>query len=539
MNRTFVGTLLLVSGAVVAAACSSADTPSADRTQDGGAPDPGGADGGGTPSGDDVVPAEPAPSGPAPQPDSVTTPCWPYDRPALGTLRASKKKVYAHYFSAYPLSLDNQPAASDYYARHYLNPDGEGGKFYDGGGLIAERPVPQTPRAGSDWLEQNMATEVRRAAAIGLDGFTYDLLSSSGAHWNRLIALLKAIPKADPDFKVFLVIDMNTSSFGSGTVGTDDAVRTAIVDVVKQVHADPSLLHLPDGRLLLSAFQSGKRSASFWKTTLDQLADQDIPTAFVPMPVSNWEGESQALKAAGVPIVATTTWGGRTVNGAAGQKTNIGKAHALDLLWMAPVAPQDSRPKDLTYVEASNSGAFRALWEATISGGADWVQMITWSDYSEHSEMSPSSKTNNAFYDLTGYYTTWFKTGVQPAIARDALYYFHRANNIDPAVAPPAKGKAYRAVNGPAGENFIEVVGFLTAPGTLEITVNGETRTSEVQAGIQSFRVPLAAGTPVFRLKRGGNVVVELTSASTVRASIDFVDPLYHAGTSLTCDLAP
>ena len=302
---------------------------------------------------------------------------------------------------------------------------------------------------------------------------------------------------------------------------------------------DPSLLHLPDGRLLLSAFQSGKRSASFWKTTLDELADDGMPTAFMPMSVSNWEGESQALKTAGVPIVATTTWGGRTVNGAAGQKANIGKAHALDLLWMAPVAPQDSRPKSLTYVESSNSGAFRALWDVTISGGADWVQMITWSDYSEHSEMAPSSKTRNAFYDLTGYYTTWFKTGKQPVIARDALYYFHRANDIDPAVAPPARGKAYQAVNGPAGENFIEVVGFLTAPGTLEITVNGVTASSEVAAGIQSFRVPLAAGTPVFRLKRGGDLVAELTSASAVRSAIDFVDPLYHAGTSLTCELAP
>lgn len=476
---------------------------------------------------------------PVSQPSGEATPCWPYDRPSIAALRGSSKKVFAHYFSPYPLSLDNQPPATDYYARHYLNPDGEGGKFFASGGLLTERPTPQTPRpAGTDYVELNSQTEIRRAAAIGMDGFIYDLLSTSGAHWTRLLAMLRAIPKTDAGFKVLLTFDMNTSSFGSGTTGRDEDVRAAIVNVVRQVGNDPSLQRLPDGRLVLSAYASQKRSPAFWKTTLDQLASLGYRVAFMPMSNAQWEPETRALLQQ-VPVYATTVWGGRTVNGATAQKNNIAKAHDMGVLWMAPVAPQDSRPKNLNYVESSNSGAFRALWDAAITGGADWVQMITWNDYSEDSEIEPSSKTNTAFYDLTGFYTTWFKTGTMPTIRRDALYYFHRANSVDPAVARPTRGQPYNAVNGPAGENMIEVVGLLTAPGTLQIVAGGRTQSKDVGAGVQSFRVPLVNGKPSFRLVRNGAVVTEFASATTINNTIAFVDPLYHAGASLTCPLQP
>jgi acetyl esterase/lipase len=161
--------------------------------------------------------------------------------------------------------------------------------------------------------------------------------------------------------------------------------------------------------------------------------------------------------------------------------------------------------------------------------------MITWSDYSEDSEIAPSSKTHNAFYDLTGFYTTWFKTGTMPPIRRDVLYYAHRVNAVGVTVT---KGSAYRAVNGPAGEDWVEVLGLLTAPGTLEITLGTTVRTQDVPAGIQAFRVPLVEGIPAFRLVRDGNAVVSFSSSSPIKGgSVEFFDPLFHAGSSMTCPL--
>jgi hypothetical protein len=48
------------------------------------------------------------------------------------------KKVFAHFFSPFPISIDNKAPDQDYYARNYLQPQGENGKFNKSGGYIRE-----------------------------------------------------------------------------------------------------------------------------------------------------------------------------------------------------------------------------------------------------------------------------------------------------------------------------------------------------------------------------------------------------------------
>ena len=56
--------------------------------------------------------------------------------------------------------------------------------------------------------------------------------------------------------------------------------------------------------------------------------------------------------------------------------------------------------------------------------------------------------------------------------------------------------------------NEIELLAFLTSPGTLKITIAGKTYTQNAAAGIVSFKAPSAAGTPVFTLTRGSTDVI-------------------------------
>ncbi|MBX7099718.1 MAG: hypothetical protein K1X89_18520 [Myxococcaceae bacterium] len=467
--------------------------------------------------------------------DGGTTTCWPYDRPSTAALRASPRKVFAHYFSPYPISLDNQPPANDYYVKGYLNPAGESGAHQYCGGFLRERPVPQTPwAAGTDYELENMKIEVRRAIAIGLDGFTYDVLNpTSGVHRTRLDKLLQAAHAVDPGFVILLVPDMTAGPFNAGV--SDSAALQALQTLVQGPGAQPASYHLADGRLVLSPFAANVRSAAFWSNAMSTLAGQGTPLALVPMPVGSFNFASYS----GVTLYGASTWGPRTVSGAAAMQAPIAPVHDAGLRWMAPVSPQDSRPKDLVYTECDNSAAFRGLWMAAINGGADWVQLITWNDYSEDTEIAPSSRTQTAFYDLSGYYTTWFKQGAQPPIVRDALYAFHRTHSMNPAVATPdlAKqdGGLFKPVNGPSmPTNDIELVGLLTAPGTLEISVGGSTQTRVVDGGLQTFRVPLAEGTPVFRLVRDGGTVVQLSGAAIDNAIV-YQDPLYVGAAAPTC----
>jgi hypothetical protein len=72
---------------------------------------------------------------------------------------------------------------------------------------------------------------------------------------------------------------------------------------------------------------------------------------------------------------------------------------------MMPVDPQQYRPKDFLFWEAGNSAAFRNAWMSSINGDADWVQLVTWNDFSKSSEVAPPYTDATLKRDIgTGYY---------------------------------------------------------------------------------------------------------------------------------------
>ena len=208
------------------------------------------------------------------------------------------------------------------------------------------------------------------------------------------------------------------------------------------------------------------------------------------------------------------------------------QVHQFVPVWMAPVSPQDFRPYSFEYWEAGNSENFRVMWENAIQGGADWVQLITWNDYSEHTAIAPSACTQSGFYELAAYYVVQFKTGQPPALTRDGLYYFYRRHST--AAQPARQSKLIMPKTEPLDppRDEIELLAMLTAPGELEIEINGRIERREAASGMTSFRVPLCEGWPIFRLRRAGQAVIVLPGALQISDRIDYQDFLYHAGRS-------
>ncbi|MCX7935763.1 MAG: endo-1,3-alpha-glucanase family glycosylhydrolase, partial [Planctomycetota bacterium] len=86
-------------------------------------------------------------------------------------------------------------------------------------------------------------------------------------------------------------------------------------------------------------------------------------------------------------------------------------ARLLDKIYMAGVAP--------TYASANirdfqGLRGYASLWESIIRDGADWVQIITWNDYNEDTNLmhykwkrqwdKPAYNRDGAFLDITAYY---------------------------------------------------------------------------------------------------------------------------------------
>ncbi|MET9883424.1 endo-1,3-alpha-glucanase family glycosylhydrolase [Streptomyces sp. NPDC006430] len=445
----------------------------------------------------------------------------PFDMPqpaALHTGSAGKKLVFAHYFTPYPLSLDNASADADYYTRNYLNPDGENGKHERYGGLLRDRPLPVRPKDGN-WELANLRQEVRTARAAGLDGFTLDLLSLSGQNWDRANLLMEAARSVDPAFKIMLMPDMTS-------LKTDDPGTLA--EALAALGKAPAAHRLGDGRLVVSPFKAEAKDVAWWTRVLDLLKSRyGIRTAFVPTFL-----DFDANSARFAPIShGFSEWGSRSYVGQEGATRDVQRAHGMGKIWMQPVSVQDARPNQGIYDEAGNTATLRSTWTHAIDDGADWVQLTTWNDYSEGSQFAPSLHNGYAYLDLTSYYLTKFKTGSWPKIVRDTLYVSARTQfaAADPTeqslLMSPRKGSA-------APRDTVEVLSFLTAPAAVRTTVGPAEDTHQAPAGVHSELLPLRPGTSSAVVVRDGRTGAEVELPYPVDHKMAIQDLQYYAVTS-------
>jgi hypothetical protein len=426
-----------------------------------------------------------------------TDPCLPLTMPSSTELFNSSKKIFAHYFYPFPVSIDNKASATDYYNTQFLNPHGESNKHEAEGGYLRQRPLGVPEQASSaNWRQLNMEGEIRAAMARGITGFTYDAMEveSPTDSTGPLHTMLAAAAAVDSRFKIVVMPDLTTFK-------TDSA---SVVKIIASVAHSPAAYRLSDGRLVVTAFDANMNSPAWWESVLNQLKDEGIDVAFVPT-FLGWSNNAGKFYSFSYGI---GDWGTATDPSALQMEGDPEIVHnEYHRIFMLPVGPQQFRPKDFLFWEAGNSSTFRDGWSSAIHGDADWVQMVTWNDFSESGEIEPYTDSSlkrdigTGYYDLNGYYATWFSTGQQPAITHDVLYYFYRREPTNAAAHAQSRGDT--SATG-ATENDIELVAFLPSAGELKITIDGKTYTKSAPAGITSFKVPSAPGVPTFTLLRNG-----------------------------------
>jgi Glycosyl hydrolase family 71 len=301
-------------------------------------------------------------------------PCVPFVMPDASVLFASNKKVFAHYFYPFPMSIDNKPSATDYYNTEYLAPDGESGKHLANGGYIRQRPLSVPVSASTTWQLDNMEREVKMALAAGITGFTIDVLNADeNAAGSHLQNLLTAAAAVDSRFKIVVMPDM--SALGASSAGA--AEETVVENIIKSVASSPAAYHLADGRLVVTAFDASLVPITFWTDVASALSTGGVNIAFVPT-FLGWSGNVSTY--APMPYVyGFSDWGTATPQAATGSESWPATAHDAGKIFMMPVLSQQYRPKDFLFWEAQNSTTFRDTWGSAIGGGADWVQIVTWS----------------------------------------------------------------------------------------------------------------------------------------------------------------
>ena len=444
----------------------------------------------------------------------------PYEVAAINT---SGPKVFAHYFPPYPISLDNQDPSTDYYTRHYLNPDGENGKFLAVGGLLRDRPAGRKPLSG-DYKLTDATTEVRQAASSGIDGFTINIMNWSGANWDRTLLLAKAASQSGTGFKSIPNIDLSADSARTASIAT-------IAAQLNTFYAQSSAYRLPDGRYVLSSFKAEGQPASWWQsiaTTMEQTYGKKIALITVFLDLTD------ARIASYSPVsYAMSIWGLRTAESVRVSPDKAGKVHNAGMKWMAPIAIQDVRHHYMRYAESGNTETLRASWTRALSDKSDMVQLITWNDYSESTQFAPSQGHSTAFLDLNGYYIAQFKKAQTPTITGDQVIITHRIQGY--AKQPSEQtGVMDWTLSGTATppRDTVEAVTLLKAPATVTLRAGGKITTYTAPAGVYARVAELSRGEISATVARGTTPVTSVTSPNLVSSYPTRWDLQYYAATS-------
>lgn len=443
--------------------------------------------------------------------------CFPFELPARGRLGASTKHAFAYYLPEFPLSFENAEPDADGW-EELLTPSAAFGSE------VRDRPLPRPPRDDEDWQARDAELEIRQAVAAGLDGWVMALPRKDEPAFGRLQTMLDAASRVAPEFRIVL------SPHAPDSIEESNA---GIVAALEPLVEHPALLRTSDDALVLAPFFPETRLLSFWDGIRSQLA---VRSVYVPIFVAYRGYDHEEFTGL---VQGFSSWAARNVAGTAGYSTASDSAHALDKLWMQPVALEEVRfSRGMQYWEGENTELLRASLRHAIEDEADWLLLTAWNDYSS-SWLAPSRARGYAPLDVAAYYVTWFKTGEAPAITRDALYYSHRSH---PSAAPfdealQTAGAIKLAGDAPAADE-VELLAFLTAPATLRIRQGEHEASLDVEkAGIALLRAPLEVGqAPSFELERDGEVTQRVVSDTPVTDSVTYQELIYHSGGGLDCE---
>nr|WP_281253365.1 endo-1,3-alpha-glucanase family glycosylhydrolase [Mycobacterium numidiamassiliense] len=412
--------------------------------------------------------------------------------------------------TSFPISIDNKGADQDYYATQYLTVHGEKGIHAAYGGYLRDRPLPRPVSDRADWQLADVETEIGQAKSVGIDGFAVDVIALRASS-NVVDRMLKAASVAG-DFDILVTADV------TGPLGAMDPEAFA-AEIAPYLVA-PGAFHLADGRPVLGAFAAERKPTSWWTSVLNILRTQfNAPAAFVPTFLDVADSpENFAPFSYGFSM-----WGGRSPSEMADHDTGRGspvdvirRTHQLGKLWMQPVAFQDARPRSGVFEESDNSLTNRLSWQLADQQRAEWVQLITWNDYSESTAMAPSVAHGWRILDMNAYDITGFKTGAVPAVDRDALFVSFRDQPVSATPRYPETSLTRVVPSSAPPRDTVEVVAFATAPAQVSVRAGSQVHSCDVAEGRTICTFPLTLGSFSATMTRAGAEVATAQSNADI-----------------------
>jgi fibronectin type 3 domain-containing protein len=429
--------------------------------------------------------------------------------------------------------------------------------------------------------------EIQQAQAAGIDGFALNCggwfhESTNNYYYVRYSQqMFQAAVNLNSGFKLMFSADMTASN-----------TITDVEDMMRRFANDSTYSQVYfkyNNKPVLTTFSGDSNGTAFWQQVKSDLATganaytppsgfstaSTAPMNIVLVPAFFWGGElpAQSQIQTGFNqwssiIDGSFYWGIAGVPGSGGSVDQLPSSeayasvvHSGGKLYMAPVCLQFWGANASRYYEYSGFSGLRKMWMDAINvSHPDWIEDITWNDFIEGSYISPIDDPDKYQYanflstsgiqtwgstngppmaywhshyaaaDLSKYFIQWYKTGTQPAINSDTIYWAYRTQPQAVNAGSPGLGNWYGPI-----QDDIFVTCNLAAPATLTVNSAGTVTTINVPAGSTDVMAPFAVGNPpTFTLTRNGSTVLSGTGTDSIQNPPIFTD--YTSGTSTLND---
>ncbi|MFP4029290.1 MAG: endo-1,3-alpha-glucanase family glycosylhydrolase [Candidatus Brocadiia bacterium] len=367
--------------------------------------------------------------------------------------------------------------------------------------------------------------EIELAQRHGIDGFAMNC----GAWLNDMKyvkateRMYQAARELDTDFKLFISADWSAQTAKN------------VKDMIKRFYEHPNQMR-HNAAPVLSTYGG---SAGRYKKIIADLNKDGFKVCFVPNLSQQRFSANRSLESSLRLIkpehVSGMFWFAADATVAEALRTNASLRRATllaDKIYMAGVAPSYNSPNLRQHLGIEGYGD---VWEGIIRDGADWVEIVTWNDYNEDSNLMPWRwqrgwekqyiDHDETYLDATEYYAKWHKSGRQPQITQDKVYYAYRNRSLWLRRAWDWKNEKwvdltmtdwpFDQIHDDATDELF-VTSFLTDPATLTVEIAGKKHTCEMPAGAGHARVPLKAGLPRFSLSRNGKQLLDFAGRKRI-----------------------
>ena len=372
--------------------------------------------------------------------------------------------------------------------------------------------------------------EIQDAQAAGINGFALDV-----GEWNgpdmyykpRVEMIYEAAESLTNGFKLFFSVDMKN---------TNDIVQMG------STYARRTNSFYYDQKLVLSSF--GGNSLNWTNGVLQPLKSQGINVFFIP-DFTTEGGTWQTLPQSATNLVAKYSG---FIDGlfdfAAGLPGNIvymdnaylQACRGAHKFYMAGCSPTywgcNQQSSGRPYFESEGGAGIISQWQWIITNQPDWVEIVTWNDINESTYVVPLSQPDQyystppqrfshaGYLELMKHYISWYKSGVEPAIATDGLSYFYRTHSTN-AVASNTNDAPVTVLMGPV-RDVIYATAALTAPADLQV-ISGSYRTNlSLPSGISCQEISFQAGAQNLVLRRKAKQVAAVSGPDIVTNIQDY-----------------